>query len=918
MLLFVSQFAVATDEPVSPDGPDRLAVAFFYGSNPPWNKLRVFDWVVVEPGHVDASQIERAYPARLYAYVSLGEVNPERSYFSDIPPTWRMGPNAAWNSEVIDQAQSGWPTFFIDQVIAPLWDRGFRGFFIDTLDSYHLFSSDDDERAKQEAGMVATIREIKRRYPDVHLIFNRGFEILSQVHDIVDAVTAESLFARWDPARKKYIDVPELDRQWLQQQLAHVRNAYKLPVIVIDYLPPSERARAREIAQKIDALGFIPWVCDHDLVTFGTGLIEILPRRLLIINDQASDGIALMKREPDALFLAMPVNYLGYAVEYRDVHTGPPYELLEEDYAGVVIWLNEDLSPKSANRWADWVNHLVDSGMPVLFMDNIDFLKGTAVAVKLGLHFLQAQGLEEQISIVNINDMFGFEARPRIERTGFYPLSIDQGEVLITLRNSQGDTQSAAAIMPWGGYVLAPFSLVTLPGGYQTRWIVNPFTLLERALRLPPMPVPDLTTENGRRLLLVHMDGDGFVSRAEFPGSPYAAEILRDKILKKFQIPITVSIIEGEVGQTGLYPDQSPKLEEIARSIFSLPNVEIGSHTYSHPFNWVKAIDSVNEGSYTLPIPGYEFNLQREILGSIDYINARLAPPGKQVKLLQWSGDCNPNGEAVSLANQAGMLSINGGRTVITNRNNSMTAVAPLGLYKEGVFQVFAPNQNENVYTNDWLGPYYGYRRVIETFKLTDSPRRLKPMNIYFHTYSASKFASLSALDEVFAWALQQNPFPIYTSDYIRKVQAFDQITVARFHEQWRIRNLGALRQLHIPRRLGWPDVVASKGIAGFNEVEDDIFIHVAGENVDMRLQEYAPSVPYLVSANGKLNAYSRHGKTTRFELSANVPLQLELKNADRCAVSVGNKNYKPSHEGNNYFYRIDDHVAEPIKAVCS
>ena len=912
LLMILSPVVVAEEKSAMP------AVAFFYGSDPPWNELRAFDWVVVEPGHVKDAAIEHVHPARIYAYVSLGEVHPKRPYFTAIPRDWRLGPNAAWNSEVIDQAQAGWTKFFIEQVIEPLWERGFRAFFIDTLDSYHIYSSDDTERARQEAGMVATIREIKRRFPESHLIINRGFEILSQLHDIVDAVVAESLFARWNPAEKKYTDVPEKDRHWLQQQLVHARDNYKLPVIVIDYLPPTEKARAREIALRIDALGFIPWVCDHGLETLGTGLIEIMPRRILIINDQASDDVVLMKLEPRALFLAAPANYLGYAVEFHDVHAMPPEGALSGRYAGIVLWLEEKLPADSAKKWVAWVSRQTEVGMPVLLLDNIGFLAGTPEAVRLGLRFAPAPRAMEKISIVNANDMFGYEAAPRIERTAFYPLTIEQGESLLTLRDSQGDVQTAAAIMPWGGYVLEPFSLITLPDQQQTRWVVNPFTLLERAFRLPAMPVPDLTTENGRRLLLVHMDGDGFASRAEFPGSPYAAEVLRDQILKKFQIPISISVIEGEVGPHGLYPEQAPKLETIARSIFALPHVEIGSHTYSHPFKWMKAIESETEASYNLPIPGYDFDLRREIQGSVDYINSRLAPPGKQVKLFQWSGDCNPNGEAISLTNQIGLPNINGGRTVITNSNRTLTAVAPIGLYKDGEFQVFAPNQNENVYTNDWLGPFYGYRRVIETYELTDSPRRLKPINIYFHTYSASKLASLKALDEIFAWTLLQKPFPIYTSDYVRKAQAFDQIVVARVRDHWRIRNLGALRELRIPQSLGLPDLAASRGIAGFSEYGDDLFVHAAGNHADLHLTKQKPKEPYLVSANGYLNAYSKDGEATRFQFLANVPLELQLKNAGRCVVSVNQKTYKPRREGGNYIYRVDNRVSEPIEAECS
>lgn len=71
--------------------------------------------------------------------------------------------------------------------------------------------------------------------------------------------------------------------------------------------------------------------------------------------------------------------------------------------------------------------------------------------------------------------------------------------------------------------------------------------------------------------------------------------------------------------------------------MFALPNVEIASHSYSHPFKWGLAEAGVGE-SYHLDIPGYVFNIQRETKDSIDYINRRLVPPGKK----KWKSICGP------------------------------------------------------------------------------------------------------------------------------------------------------------------------------------------------------------------------------------------------------------------------------------
>src|SRR5690606_1597373 len=99
----------------------------------------------------------------------------------------------------------------------------------------------------------------------------------------------------------------------------------------------------------------------------------------------------------------------------------------------------------------------------------------------------------------------------------------------------------------------------------------------------------------------------------------YSAQVLYRRILKKYPVPMTVSVIEGEIGPQGAHPELSHELEPIARQIFALPNVEIASHSYSHPFfSWqvdnhtgkrVKPLHQTPADAadpFSMDIPGYE------------------------------------------------------------------------------------------------------------------------------------------------------------------------------------------------------------------------------------------------------------------------------------------------------------------------
>jgi uncharacterized protein (TIGR01370 family) len=204
-------------------------------------------------------------------------VTPQRPYYAAMPPEWLAGNNAAWESKVVDQDAPGWPVFYVKQVITPLWHKGYRGFFLDTLDSYQLIAKTDADRQRQQAGLVDVIRAIKKRYPRAKLMFNRGFEILPQVHDLVYAVAFESLYNGWDQSKQRYTVVPQADRDWLLGQARVITDKYALPVIAIDYCTPGDDQCTCDTVQKICSDGLVPYVADGALQTVGTGRAGICP-----------------------------------------------------------------------------------------------------------------------------------------------------------------------------------------------------------------------------------------------------------------------------------------------------------------------------------------------------------------------------------------------------------------------------------------------------------------------------------------------------------------------------------------------------------------------------------------------------------------------------------------------------------------
>jgi len=597
------------------------------------------------------------------------------------------------------------------------------------------------------------------------------------------------------------------------------------------------------------------------------------------------------------MFIGSLIEYLGYIPKYIDLNETKtlPTDNLSSKYAGIILWL--DKTKSSNTMLLKWVQRQIAKHIPVVFMDGFGVPIETTELKKFGLFISPIKNSDVSLRVSKIDPKFaGLEMTPSISPYDFFPLRADSSRVLLQMKNEYQQTQDVIAITPWGGYALVPDVLFYMPN-YHSLWVIDPFTFLQSALRLKDFPVPDATTENGRRLMTVHIDGDGFAYPANWIGGTFAGNELLEKILKQYRVPTSVSVITGEIAPDGIHPKQSPELMQTARDIFALPWVEIASHTFSHPFIWQETTRKnlgylFDAENFNIKIPNYTFNLETEITGSVDFINKNLTPPDKKCRLFFWSGMADPSVEALKIAADDNLLNINGeSDTYIDNQYPSITGIRPIGYEIGGYYQVFAPIDMDYHYMNGFSGPLYGFEHVIQTLQLTDKPRRFKPIDLYYHVYSASFPASLQALNKVYRWALAQPVMNIFISDYIKKVIDYYQITIANNDSAWLLYSSGELRELRSAKNFGYPDLTNSSNVIGFNENKDDLYIHLGPNRLTvLSYQNDKPVQPYLVDANARITAFSRDKNQLVIKFQGYMPLQFTLANVNSCKVSTQNK----------------------------
>lgn len=897
MALLLICFMLLAPLPVLAQKPLYNEIAFYYGDNPPLTQLKYYKNIVIDPGSgIDPKQL-MVSDRTVFAYVSLGEALNLNQYGKPLDKSWVIGQNSSWSSLVIDQANPAWQAFFLQQVITPLWDKGYRGFFLDTLDSYRLVIQAPEQVKKQQEGLIAIIHAIKKKYPTAKLLINRGFELLPQIKTDVHGLVAESLFYSWNSQKKLYVTVSEKDRNYLLNQLLNVKRM-GIPITIIDYLPPAEANKAIPLANKIQALGFTPWITDKDVRAFYLYHPDLtaLPRKILLFYQGKPGDVDEKMGSTSSRAIAMPLNHLGYVTELRNVEDPLPKNISANEYAGIVITIEGYLWGREDEIY-HWYLEQMKKKIPLVILNQFGFPLDNQ---RLAPFFLSTPSFNFSPRKLNISyaaPMIGYENSPVFNPDYMTYVRLLKGKSLLKITDEAGMTSDISAITAWGGYFLTNTFLVQVTGDHD-RWAIDPFQFFKEALHLTPRPIPDTTTENGRRLMFVHIDGDGFANKGEYYKGRFVGEIMQKEFLEPYAIPTTVSIVQGEIASNGLYPNLSPQLEAIARNLFALPYVEIGSHSYSHPFIWTKAAayKGNKPNPFTLRIPNYRFNIETEIKGSVDYINDRLAPAGKKCKMFLWCGEGNVPEKALELTYQIGIGNINPGK-LINNYANSMVRISPLGLTEGPYWQVFAPIGNDN----ETLGrsPYfYSFIEIIDALKLTDKPRRLKPIDIYTHFYSVQQPGGVKALHQVYRWALAQPVHNIFASDYFNKVIDFTRLTIAKQKEGWFIVSKGELRELRISRAEGYPDLIHSTNVIGYSHYNDDCYIHLGPEEQSfVRLSAKPATIPFLKDANARVSRFVRTNNGLRFSLDGYVPAKFTLANVDSCTLWLGQEKITPQIE---------------------
>jgi hypothetical protein len=753
------------------------------------------------------------------------------------------------------------------------------------------FIVEDNENSFQ-----SFLQTFHKRHPKIHLALTARDTLLNQVYPALSAIVYYNALHN-DYETKRF-------------------HSAGIDLIDIETVQKSEVLAQHKLVEKIKKISMIPYVSDANFDLYGLSSKQAIKREIFtIIDEDKVDRILSSAHQ----YGAMPLEYMGYIQHIHNLTKElPDIDMFASRYTGVIVWLSTDTD--DFNKLFTWLLEVRKKGIKIAFASNFGFVADGMLLSQFGIETSDGDAaLSNKKRIKHRDKMIGFEVEPQINDSTLYLNPRHPVKSLLTYEDELHATSTPAAIMPWGGYAVFGSFLFELDDN--NLWVINPFAFFKEALRLEDLPIPDVTTHNGKRLLFSHIDGDGIMNAYEGDPQKVSGDIIYSQILKRYHIPISVSVIGAEISPKGLYPKLSKRLMNIAREMYALDSVEPATHTFTHTFKWGKIKKNGDlDPQWRLKPKGYHYSLFYELEGQIRFINKKLIAPQNPIKAKSvfWSGDCSPRANALSLTYKYNILNINGGYTTISHTEPWVTLVAPFGIERDGYYQIYTGAENENVYTNDWLGPFWGFKKVVQTFKMTDKPRRLKPIDVYYHLYSGSKLASVNALKYIYDWVQKQDVMPIFTSEYIPKVMDFYEVSMAHIGSDYCIDGMKNLKTLRFEDNDVYLDFKKSKTLLGKKLFNKRTYIHLGeGQSHYIAFGKKAYKGIYLIDSNAEVTQHIQGKHSARYHFKGHVPLDISLHVRKDCKVKTQPQAFKVTSEDRTLSLKFKTAKEASVDVIC-
>ena len=171
-----------------------------------------------------------------------------------------------------------------------------------------------------------------------------------------------------------------------------------------------------------------------------------------------------------------------------------------------------------------------------------------------------------------------------------------------------------------------------------------------------------------------------------------------------------------------------------------------------------------------------------------------LRRPASAPRSISGAAARSPYEDAIAQTRKLGVRNMNGGDSRYDPDYPSISYLSPVSRPVGAERQIYAGNANDYLYITDGTGREHGYLNLDATIKATEGPRRLKPMNVYYHMFAGERAAQLAAVKHHLDAARAALVTPIAASNYAAIADGFLSAEITALDKNsWLIRHRGAL-----------------------------------------------------------------------------------------------------------------------------
>jgi hypothetical protein len=713
----------------------------------------------------------------------------------------------------LDATHPRWAHVLVHEQVETAAERGFNGVVLAGLETI----SQDAERA----AVLGVLPLLKAAYPDKQIFLEGGYSLLHEARRYLDGIL--------------FIEEKDADKDDLARNERKIHEATRQGVqpYVVGFAKPGHAADVAPRASRIRELGGVPFFTTPELTGVNLGPLQETVRRVLVLHSGAA------QTSYTARVLHGSLEWLGYQIVYHDASLEASAAWLPEHVTINAVILDQSLclNLERQHSLVSLVTGLKSENVPLLITGQpwetaSDWSQvATALDLKGSGKNIAKSGEAIIHQVENALLMNRGTIAPRTTGLREVRAASESSQILLSVR-ADSAVCDQIFLSSWGGFWLDPLAVEAGPQ-------LDPLPFLERFLAAQDVtPVVDTTSLDGQRLLITHIEADGFAETSDQPGLPVAAEVMLEQVIDKYSLPMTVAVCEGDLrGWTpGQDPRQAMRLQEAARAIFALPSVEAASGGLSRPTSWEgrKPVGgTLNASAKNTPLM-----LEREVAGSLAFLHHQLLNPDRAMGLMSWPQDSFPSKEAVAFSRDMGVENlILQTQTTLAGRT---PALSPRSWGISAQFSTLMTRSSLAQGTPE-------VEAFINEAHRTGQHRWLSPVQLSLSFHDAARASTLKQVERLLDWCASQPLQAVTAGHYARIMRDAARTRIFQTgHGSWIIVNEGFARTLRLPVTAGVPDLARCTGVSGFVRQGDQIYIHTLGLRRTDLVMRTEPEADYL------------------------------------------------------------------------